>query len=305
MKKILSFILSALIIILVYPRQTAQCAEKPDYEYTIINNEATITGFKGEPAYINIPETIDGCRVTELRDNAFYECPTLRHIDIPETVVKIGHHCFYGCTSLESVTLPESAIDIGMGCFCGCTGLKSAAISSATQKLPESCFRACTSLTNFTVPDSIETIGDFCFSGCTSLKEVSIGSGVTSIGDCAFYMCNAMDSLYIPSSVKTIGICAAGYVPTDDGAAPQKDFTVLGDRNSEAKKYARDNNLSFTNAADSVHAFAIQSINGQRRPITIPSVLIFSLVIIAMIVIFSKVRRRILLKAKNNKNFSN
>ena len=306
MKKILSFILSALIIILVYPRQTAQCAEKLDYEYTIINNEATITGFKGEPAYINIPETIDGCRVTELRDNAFYECPTLRHIDIPETVVKIGHHCFYGCTSLESVTLPESAIDIGMGCFCGCTGLKSAAISSATQKLPESCFRACTSLTNFTVPDSIETIGDFCFSGCTSLKEVSIGSGVNSIGDCAFYMCNAMDSLYIPSSVKTIGICAAGYVPTDDGAAPQKDFTVLGDRNSEAKKYARDNNLSFTDAGNSVHAFAIQSISGQRRPITIPSVLFFTaLITAAVIIVFTARKRHILLKAKNNKNFSN
>lgn len=305
MKKILSCIITAGFLFCKVSPLDSDSADKVTYEYTIINNEATITGFKGEPAYIDIPETIEGCRVTELRDNAFYECSTLRHIDLPPTLTKIGHHCFYGCTSLESIVIPDSVTDIGMGCFCGCSELKSAAAPSGIQRLPESCFRACTSLKEFTVPDKTEAIGDFCFSGCTSLENVYIGSGVTSLGDCSFYMCSSMDLLYIPSSVKNIGICAAGYIPTEDGADTAKGFTILGDGGSEAKKYAKDNDLTFTDAGNSVHAFAIQSISGQRRPITIPSVLFFAaLITAAVIIMFTARKRRILLKAKNNKNFS-
>ena len=216
-------------------------AEPPEssYDYTIIDGEVTIVGFTGEPAYIDIPDFIEGCPVTEVRDNAFYNCHSLKWVRLPDTVQKIGHHSFYACYELETAVLPDGLEEIGMGCFCGCSELKSAAAPSGIQRLPESCFRACTSLKEFTVPDKTEAIGDFCFSGCTSLENVSIGSGVTSLGDCSFYMCSSMDSLYVPSSVKNIGICAAGYIPTEDGADTAKGFTILGDGGSEAKNMPR------------------------------------------------------------------
>lgn len=277
MKRIITIISAVAISALLccIPRNIAECANEPSYIYTIINNEATITGFSGEPVYIEIPETIEGCRVTEIRDNAFYECGSLRHISIPENVRKIGHHAFYACFSLESVVIPATVEEIGMGCFCGCSALSSVNLPDSITALPESCFRACTSLTTITVPDSVTSVGDFCFSGCTSLKDVSLGKNVGALGDCSFYMCSSLSGLYIPPSVNTVGIGAVGYIPTENGAVIQDGFTILGADDSAAHKYAKDNNISFTDVSDSVHAFAIRRITGERVPISIPSVFIF------------------------------
>lgn|GEM_PF-348071 len=243
---------------------------KPGYVYTIIDNEATVTGFEGEPVYIEIPETIEGCRVTEIRDNAFYECGTLRHITLPDTIEKIGHHAFYACFSLESISVPDSVTELGMGCFCGCESLTSADLPDNIARLPESCFRSCTSLKSIEIPQNTTEIGDFCFSGCTSLSSVSISDSVTALGDCSFYMCSSLDSVYIPPSVAELGVCSVGYTPTDNGASQVEDFTILGKKKSPAKVYADENALTFENADDAVHAFAIQRVNGQK--VSVPSV---------------------------------
>lgn len=248
-------------------------SNKSGYEYTIIDNMATITGFKGEPTYIEIPETIDGCHVTEIRDNAFYECGTLRHIVLPDTIEKIGHHAFYACYSLESITIPDSVSEIGMGCFCGCTSLSAISLPVGISRLPESCFRSCTSLKSIDIPINITSVGDFCFSGCTSLSAVSISDSVISLGDCSFYMCGDLKAIYIPDSVTSLGVCSVGYIPSDNGAVPVDGFTVIGKKKSSAQKYADENNLSFENADDAVHAFVIQRVNGQR--VAVPSVFLF------------------------------
>ncbi len=305
MKRIITVITAA--VIAAFPLMTwlapDAAAGGAEYEYTIINNEATITGFTGEPVYIEIPETIEGCRVVELRDNAFYECSSLRHIDLPGTVRKIGHHCFYACSSLESIAIPGSVTEIGMGCFCGCAALNSASLPDSFSTLPESCFRSCTSLTSFTVPDSVVTVGDFCFSGCVELKNVSLGRKLKSVGDCAFYMCSSLKGLYVPPSVNDIGICAFGYVPTENGAVIADDFVLLGDGDSAARAYAKDNHITFTDASDTVHAFAIQRITGERKPVSIPSVTIFGGAAAAVAgAIFVKRKYKLGLKAKINKN---
>lgn len=274
---------------------TAYAEEKQaGYTYTIINNEATVTGFEGEPTYIEIPEILEGCRVTEIRDNAFYECGSLRHIALPDSIEKIGHHAFYACYSLESITIPDSVTEIGMGCFCGCEKLSSVTLPDNLQRLPDSCFRSCTALTAFDIPVNVTDIGDFCFSGCTSLSRVTISDTVQSIGDCAFYMCG-LDSLYIPESVDKLGTCSVGFTPTDSGASQVENFTIMGIKKSPAAKYAEENSLSFCNAEDSVHAFAIQSISGRRIPI--PSIFVISgiILIIASLTLIT-------LKNKRNRN---
>lgn len=259
---------------------------KDGYEYTIIDNKATITGYKGDPVYLDIPETVGGCHVTEIRDNAFYECGSLKHITLPNSVEKIGHHAFYACYSLESITIPDSVTELGMGCFCGCESLTAAVLPDTIERLPESCFRSCTSLKSIELPNDTSEIGDFCFSGCISLSSVSVGSSVTSIGDCSFYMCNSLSSIYIPPSVEEFGVCSVGYIPTESGASQLDGFTVLGTKNSAAKKYADENELSFENANDPVHAFAIQQISGRR--INIPSAfLIIGAVLFGISLLFS------------------
>lgn len=290
MKKIILSIFISITIVLSIVPCSAESAEKSYYTYTIIDNTSIITGFSGEPVFIDIPDTIDGCRVTEIRDNAFYECSTLKNITIPATVEKIGHHAFYACSALESIVIPDSVTEIGMGCFCGNSSLASASISENATKLPESCFRNCTSLKNIIIPHNVTDIGDFCFSGCTALSTVSLGDKTENLGDCSFYMCSAMKGIYIPPSVNEIGLCAVGFIPTSGGAAKIDDFTILGKKKSAAENYADENSLTFENAANSVHAFAIQRINGQR--INIPSViLIAAAVLIVILIIFAERRK--------------
>ncbi len=286
MKKItltIIFALTALVFIIPF---SSFSYEKSDYTYEIIDNKAIVTGFEGKPVFIDIPAIIDGCHVTEIRDNAFYECDTLRHITLPETIEKIGHHSFYACFSLESIVIPESVTEIGMGCFCGCSALSSVSLSKNITKIPESCFRSCTSLKSIVISDNITEISDFCFSGCTELSSVSVGNKVNKIGDCAFYMCRNLKGIYIPPSVNEIGTYALGYTPTDEGTDLIKNFTVLGKKNSAAENYANNNSLTFENASDSVHAFAIQRISGQR--IGIPSIALICIAVVIIIwIIFS------------------
>ncbi|MBR6579769.1 MAG: leucine-rich repeat domain-containing protein [Ruminococcus sp.] len=272
-KSAISAVMSAIFAVSAIPPVTSSAAEKEaGYVYTIIDNEATITGFEGEPTYIEIPETIEGCRVTEIRDNSFYECGSLKHITLPDTIEKIGHHAFYACYSLESITIPDSVTELGMGCFCGCESLTAVTLSDNLKRLPDSCFRSCTSLTSFEISDNITEIGDFCFSGCTSLTDLELNETVETLGDCSFYMCG-LEALYVPSSVEQLGVCSVGYTPTDSGASQVEGFTVLGKKKSAAADYAKENSLTFRNAEDSVHAFAIQRVNGQR--VAVPSVFLF------------------------------
>ena len=115
-------------------------------------------------------------------------------------------------------------------------------------------------------------------------------------------MCSSLKGVYVPPSVKDIGICAFGYVPTDDGAEVAADFVLLGDGGSPARDYAKDNHITFTDASDTVHAFAIQRITGERQPISIPSVLIAAGgVLLAVGLAFVKRKYRIGSKAKINK----
>lgn len=287
--------LIAVLILAAVPEKIS-AAEKKGYVYTIINNEATITGFEGEPTYIEIPETVEGCRVTELRDNAFYECSSLKHIVLPNSLEKIGHHAFYGCSSLESIVIPDSVTEIGIGSFCGCQSLASAILPDNLPRLPESCFRSCTSLRSITIPRNTEEIGDFCFSGCTSLSAVSLSDSTKILGDCAFYMCSSMKGLYIPDSVQLMGLCSVGYVPTNNGAQTLEGFTILGEKKSAAQEYAAENKLSFENASDSVHAFAIQRITGQR--IGIPGIYLAGGAVFILTAAFLLSRRKTLRKKK-------
>ena len=55
----------------------------------------------------------DGSELTEIHDFAFSGCKTLREIELPKKVAKIGQGAFERCENLEIVGLPESVTSIG------------------------------------------------------------------------------------------------------------------------------------------------------------------------------------------------
>lgn len=101
--------------------------------------------------------------------SAFQECSTLRTVEIPNTVTKIGDYAFKGCTSIRSIKIPNSVIIIGKWAFERCTMLKS-----------------------IEIPNSVTSIGDFAFEGCTTLNNVKIPESVISIGKGAFRYCSTL-----------------------------------------------------------------------------------------------------------------
>ena len=140
-----------------------------DLYYSITDDdEINIIGCDENAASLEIPEEIDGKRVTSIESEAFKGCTSLTEITIPDSVTEIGGSAFEGCTSLTEITIPDSVTEIGGGAFSGCT-----------------------SLTEITIPDSVTKIGKYAFADCTNLKTVTFLNPKTSIQENAFENCDA------------------------------------------------------------------------------------------------------------------
>ncbi len=223
--------------------------------FSVVNGEATVTGYVGQPDSVIIPDFFGCYPVTELRDNAFYNCDTLTKINISQNVRKIGHHCFYACSALERVELPLKLNELGAGCFCGCDRLEYIVLPESIKALPESCFRACFSLENLILPDELESIGEFCFSDCESMNDISIGENIRSIGNGAFFMCHKLNSIHIPSTCKIIGAQALGYDSNGNELVRNEKFLITGEIGSVAQIYALENGFGFLAKSETTEAF--------------------------------------------------
>ena len=178
-----------------------------------------VTGYTGTPVDLEIPETINGKKVTQIDKEAFSNCSTLRSVTIPDSVTKIDVRAFMNCKKLESVKIPSGVTQIGAGAFAGCSALKSV-----------------------NIPDSVTKIGNEAFSSCTSLKTVKIGNGVKEIGQYAFDVCRSLKSVIIPSGVKSIGDKAFGFARMYGNVEGFKIYCYSG---TAGEKYAKNNKLTY------------------------------------------------------------
>ena len=177
--------------------------------------------------------------VTSIGSSAFYDCPGLTSVTIPNSVTSIGSGAFDGTAwynnqpdglvyagkvaykykgtmpANTSISLQEGTLGIAGSAFNNCSGLTSMTIPSSVTNIDIFAFENCPNLTNIiidsdnTIYDSrnncnaiIETISNTLIVGC---KNTTIPNSVTSIGDYAFYSCSGLTSLTIPNSVTSIG----------------------------------------------------------------------------------------------------
>ena len=226
MKKILSVALCLVLIFSALPvfAITASAAETENYlTYTISNGEVTITGCdESISGDIVIPSEIEGCPVTTIGSKAFYQCPNITGVTIPDSVTSIGYGAFSYC-NLKSITLPFVGNNIdgttnthfsyifGAGSYSDTryvvSSLKTVVITKATN-ISSNAFYEWSNITSITLPDCLATIGDYAFRGCSSLTSIDIPDSVTSIGNNAFYKCTKLASATIGNGVTAIGIYA-------------------------------------------------------------------------------------------------
>ena len=142
--------------------------------------------------------------VTNIREHAFFYCSGMTAITIPFGVTSIGDQAFAWCTGLTSVTIPNSVKSMGERVFYYCKGLKSATIGNGMTGIENGTFYSCEALTSVSIPVNVRRIGKEAFRFCSSLTSVEIPNRVTSIGENAFSNCTGLTSITIPSSVMSI-----------------------------------------------------------------------------------------------------
>lgn len=181
-----------------------------DFEYTVKNNEITITKYSGSEAQVVIPDSIDGYKVAQIGDYAFSQNGKINKVTVPQTVYRIGSSAFAESPNLESVQLSDSVENIGSMAFEECINLREVKLPKSLYTICEETFYGCESLESITLPDVVN-IGESAFANCINLKNIVIPESVESIGNDVFEFCNNVtfkcyENSYAHEYAKTNGI---------------------------------------------------------------------------------------------------
>jgi len=115
-------------------------------------------------------------------------------IQFPNWLEKISEYAFYNCTSLKSINIPETVTSIEENAFKECTSLINVTILNGTKSIGDWSFYGCSSLTSIVIPESVKNIGKCCFSHCPNLETIYYNAKDAS--DSNFY--NSERNIYNP-----------------------------------------------------------------------------------------------------------
>ncbi len=170
---------------------------------------------------VEIPETIDGMKVTAIKMFAFDES-NITSVHLPETINYIEPFAFYKCKNLCDINFPESLKSIGGSGFCECNALGDINIDCPDLKFSRFSFYNC-SANNVTI--NTKVVPDFITGFFADYKSLILGSNVKETG---YYLLE--ENIEIPENVKII---TWGVMQKDIITIP-KNIEILGAYN-EAK----------------------------------------------------------------------
>ena len=144
---------------------------------------------------------------------AFYECRSFRHINLPEGLRRIESECFFN-NGLEKIAIPSSVTALEDQAFTHCHRLKKVAFQSDSrlEQIGDGCFFS-SGLEEFVAPPGLKKIGEGAFCSCENLRRVVLNEGLEKIGiQCKCHYCiGAFDSskieeVTLPSTLREIDV---------------------------------------------------------------------------------------------------
>ena len=175
---------------------------------------------------IELPETIQkigisGCKalekfvmpdsVTEILQDAFAECSSLKEVQISPNVKGVYIGQFRECGALEKITMPIMDNVKEMWRLCEqMPALKEIVINGNAEKIPSSYFYCCHDLERIILPDTIQAIESYAFGYCESLKNINIPTGCRNVGENAFYE-SGLEKVIFSDKIEEIGTEAFNF----------------------------------------------------------------------------------------------
>lgn len=231
-------VLSAAMCVPVTASAATYDSDPNDFEFSYNSSDmtASVTKYKGDSEYVEIPSMVNGYKVDSIgnpifRDNyklkgviipdtvdyvsrgIFSGCVSLTDVDLGKGITKISSGMFYNCKSLESLTIPEQIEefeyipyidgDYYRHPFDGCTSLKNLYLKA--KDISSISYLNLPSLTNIVIASTVDSLPNDAFSGYNYIENVTFENGLMVLPDSCFKNCTSLKNITLPDSMMSVG----------------------------------------------------------------------------------------------------
>ena len=246
----------------------------------------TITGYKWEAGSINIPEMIDGLKVTAIGDKVFYKAWGFKGpLTIPDSVTSIGKSAFEECFGLSgSLIIPDSVTFIDDRAFMYCYGFTDLTLSKNLKEIGGS-FSYCTGFSGkLTIPEGVEKIGSGAFYWCENFSgELILPQSLKEVGQSAFGGCSSLTGVEVQENLIKIDVATSfqycsgitSIIVSDQNPAYKIVDGILYSKDNSQLLYVPEgmekNNYSIPSGTSEICENAFYGCTGFTGKLTIPS----------------------------------
>ncbi|MCM1518081.1 MAG: leucine-rich repeat domain-containing protein [Pseudoflavonifractor sp.] len=129
---------------------------------------------------------------------------SLTHIELPNSLRRIGEQAFLYAGELKSLVIPHGVTEIGRLAFHQVPSLESLVIPHSVTKIGDDAFSKAPRLKTLVIPEGVIEIGENAFNDISEVKELSLPSTLVNIGRIAFTFNDQIETLWIPSNVEKL-----------------------------------------------------------------------------------------------------
>lgn len=136
---------------------------------------------------------------------SFIGANNLETIALPDSLNTIGSQVFWNCKSLKSIEISENITYIDQNTFGFCTALESVKLPDSLTTIRNGAFTECYSLKKIEIPKNVTEISMYAFENCVALERVILPLSLTKIDTGAFGRCAALKHVYYEGSSDDFG----------------------------------------------------------------------------------------------------
>ena len=167
-------------------------------------------------------------------DSAFWSCPNLKKINLPQSLVELGRTAFKNCPKLQRTQIPANLKKIGEEAFSGCPGF---ADDNGFVIVGDVLFGYYGTAEKVVVPEGVKTIAPFAFDENETMKEIVFPKTLKKIVYIAVRNCAHLESIHLSKGLSSIHEWAFSNSDAQ--------LTIYAPAGSCAETYAKKNDISF------------------------------------------------------------